>query len=46
MAIKGQRFKTYSDEIKEEAIRLHVEERWTYRKITSSEGSKFEKGYN
>ncbi|MEK4259446.1 MULTISPECIES: helix-turn-helix domain-containing protein [unclassified Paenibacillus] len=34
MAIKGQKFKTYSDEIKKEAIRLHVEERWTYRKIT------------
>ncbi|AIQ33356.1 MULTISPECIES: helix-turn-helix domain-containing protein [Paenibacillus] len=34
MAIKGQKFKNYSDEIKKEAIRLHVEERWTYRKIT------------
>ena len=34
MAIKGQKFKTYSDEIKKEAIRLHVEERSTYRKIT------------
>ncbi|OZQ57506.1 transposase [Paenibacillus sp. VTT E-133280] len=34
MTIKGQKFKTYSDEIKKEAIRLHVEERWTYRKIT------------
>lgn len=34
MAIKGQKFKTYSNEIKKEAIRLHVEERWTYRKIT------------
>lgn len=34
MAIKGQKFKTYTDEIKREAIRLHVEERWTYRKIT------------
>ncbi|HBS46800.1 MAG TPA: helix-turn-helix domain-containing protein [Paenibacillus sp.] len=34
MEIKGQEFKTYSDEVKKEAIRLHVEERWTYRKIT------------
>ncbi|ETT67873.1 MULTISPECIES: hypothetical protein [Paenibacillus] len=34
MAIKGQKFKSYSDEIKKEAIRLHVEEKWTYRKIT------------
>jgi transposase len=34
MAIKGQKFKTYSDKIKKEAIRLHVKERWTYRKIT------------
>jgi hypothetical protein len=34
MANKGQKFKSYSEEIKKEAIRLHVEERWTYRKIT------------
>ncbi len=34
MAIKGQKFKTYSNEIKKEAIRLHVEEKWTYRRIT------------
>jgi transposase len=34
MAIKGQKFKSYSDEIKKEAIRLHVVEKWTYRKIT------------
>ncbi|KPD09577.1 transposase, partial [Aneurinibacillus migulanus] len=26
MAIKGQKFKTYSEELKLEAIRLHVEE--------------------
>ena len=38
MAIKGQKFKTYSDEIKKEAIRLHVEERWSYRKITEHFG--------
>ncbi|WP_167348482.1 hypothetical protein [Paenibacillus etheri] len=34
MAIKGQKFKAYTYEIKKEAIRLHVEERWAYRKIT------------
>lgn len=34
MAIKGQMFKTYSDEIKKEAIRLHMEKRWTYWKNT------------
>lgn len=33
MAIKGQKFKSYSEEIKKEAIRLHVVEKWTYRKI-------------
>lgn len=33
MAIKGQKFKTYSEELKAEAIRLHVEEKWTYRQI-------------
>ncbi|WP_422659057.1 transposase [Paenibacillus sp. EC2-1] len=34
MAKKGQKFKSYSDEVKKEAIRLHVEEKWTYRQIT------------
>ncbi|AET58094.1 transposase orfA for insertion sequence element IS3 family protein [Paenibacillus terrae HPL-003] len=34
MAIKGQKFKIYSNEIKIEAICLHVEERWTYLRIT------------
>lgn len=33
MAIKGQKFKTYSEELKAEAIHLHVEEKWTYRQI-------------
>jgi len=33
MAIKGQRFKRYPQDMKMEAIRLHVEEGWTYRKI-------------
>jgi transposase len=34
MAIKGQKFKKYTHEIRVEAIRLHVEEGWTYRRIT------------
>ncbi len=33
MAIKGQKFKSYPHEMKTEAIRLHVEEGWTYRRI-------------
>ncbi|MEK4529930.1 hypothetical protein NST38_31495 [Paenibacillus sp. FSL H8-0104] len=33
MAIKGQKFKTYSEKIKQGAIRLHTVEVWTYRKI-------------
>jgi len=33
MAKKGQTFKHYPHEIKAEAIRLHVEEGWTYRRI-------------
>ncbi|MEK3788134.1 hypothetical protein [Paenibacillus sp. FSL K6-1230] len=38
MAIKGQKFKTYSEELKVEAIRLHVEEKWTYRQINEEGG--------
>ncbi|MCL9661413.1 transposase [Paenibacillus hunanensis] len=38
MAIKGQKFKTYSEELKVEAIRLHVEEKWTYRQINDHFG--------
>jgi transposase len=34
MAEKGQKFKTYPLELKKEAIRFHVEEKWTYRQIT------------
>ncbi|WP_311080690.1 hypothetical protein [Paenibacillus polymyxa] len=30
----GQKFKTYSIALKKEVIRLHVEEKWTYRRIT------------
>ncbi|EPY13417.1 helix-turn-helix domain-containing protein [Paenibacillus alvei] len=38
MAIKGQKFKIYSVELKAEAIRLHVEEKWTYRQINEHFG--------
>ncbi|MCP1357235.1 transposase [Aneurinibacillus migulanus] len=38
MAIKGQKFKTYSEELKLEAIRLHVEEKWRYRQINDHVG--------
>ncbi|WIV19762.1 helix-turn-helix domain-containing protein [Paenibacillus polygoni] len=38
MAMKGQKFKTYSEELKMEAIRLHVEEKWTYRQINDHLG--------
>ncbi|ULL14821.1 helix-turn-helix domain-containing protein [Paenibacillus sp. H1-7] len=34
MAVRGQKFKTYSEELKKEAIRLHMEEKWSYRQIT------------
>lgn len=38
MAIKGQKFRTYSEELKLEAIRMHVEEKWTYRQINDHFG--------
>ncbi|MCR8643945.1 transposase [Paenibacillus sp. N1-5-1-14] len=38
MAIKGQKFKTYSEELKLEAIRLHLEEKWTYQQIKEHYG--------
>jgi len=34
VGIKGQTYKTYTEETKREAVRLHVEEKWTYRQIT------------
>jgi transposase len=34
MSNKGKTFKHYTEELKMKAIRLHVEEGWTYRKIT------------
>lgn len=38
MAIKGQKFKSYPEELKVEAIRLHLEEKWTYRQINEHLG--------
>ncbi len=38
MAIKGQTFTSYSNEVKTEAIRLHVEENWSYRQVTEHLG--------
>ncbi|PPA86309.1 helix-turn-helix domain-containing protein, partial [Brevibacillus laterosporus] len=33
MAVKGQKFKSYPESLKMEAIRLHFEEKWTYKQI-------------
>ncbi|WP_238653913.1 transposase [Paenibacillus piscarius] len=38
MAFQGQKLKQYSEELKLEAIRLHVEEKWTYREINEHLG--------
>lgn len=38
MAKKGQTFKHYPHEMKVEAIRLHLEEGWTYRRIMEQLG--------
>jgi transposase-like protein len=38
MAKKGQKFQHYPESVKREAIRLHLEEKWTYRKITEHLG--------
>lgn len=37
-AVKGQKFKEYSYETKVEAIRLHLVESWTYRRIMDKFG--------
>ena len=39
---KGQTFNRYSDEIKKEAVRLRVEEGWTYTRIMEKFGIKSE----
>ena len=33
MARKGQKFQSYTEELKMEAVRLHREEKWTYQRI-------------
>jgi transposase len=33
LAIKGQKFKHYPESLKREAMRLHVEERWSRKKV-------------
>ncbi|QYK67460.1 transposase [Paenibacillus sp. S02] len=38
MAIKGQKFKRYTHELRVKAIRLHIEEGWTYRQINEHLG--------
>lgn len=38
MAVKGQTYKTYPEGLKLEAVRLHVEEQWTYRQISEHLG--------
>ncbi|GAA0398371.1 helix-turn-helix domain-containing protein [Paenibacillus motobuensis] len=38
MANKGQKFQHYPESVKREAIRLHLEEKWTYREITEHLG--------
>lgn len=38
MVMKGQKLKTYSEDLKLEAIRLHLEEKRTYRQITEQLG--------
>lgn len=34
MAVKGQKYVSYSESMKLEAIRLHLKEKWTYKQIT------------
>ncbi|GED61544.1 transposase [Brevibacillus formosus] len=38
MVKKGQKLRSYSHEFKMEAIRLHIEEGWTYRRIMEHMG--------
>jgi len=38
MAAKGQKFMSYPEALKREAIRLHLEEKWTYKRITEHLG--------
>ncbi|GJM77498.1 hypothetical protein HMSSN036_97140 [Paenibacillus macerans] len=38
MAIKGQKFKHYPESVKREAMRLHVEEHWSRKKVAAHLG--------
>lgn len=38
LAIKGQKYKTYAEEVKMESSRLHIKENWTYREINARLG--------
>lgn len=40
MAKKGQRFKTYTKELKREVVRLKMEEGWSYRQLRERFGIK------
>jgi transposase len=40
MAKKGQRFKTYTEDLKREVVRLKLEEGWSYRQLRERFGIK------
>jgi transposase len=40
MAKKGQKFKTYTEELKQEVVRLKLEKGWSYRQLREKFGIK------
>ncbi|RAP30406.1 hypothetical protein C2W64_01602 [Brevibacillus laterosporus] len=38
MAIKGQKFRSYPESLKLEAVRLHLNEKWTHKQIAEHLG--------
>ncbi|QOS98426.1 transposase [Brevibacterium sp. JNUCC-42] len=38
MAIKGQKFRSYPESLKLEAVRLHLDEKWTHKQIAEHLG--------
>lgn len=38
MAVKGQKYISYSESMKLEAVHLHLKEKWTYKQITEHFG--------
>lgn len=38
MVANGQKYMSYPETLKREAIRLHLEEKWTYKRITEHLG--------